>query len=77
MNNSLTLLLITVIVSICACERNQKISHIDNTTTIDAEKINRKILIIGIDGFRSDAMTKDITPFMYNLIQNNNIYYIS
>jgi len=75
MNNSLTLFLITLILSIYACEKNQKSNHTENTTTIDAEKINRKILIIGIDGFRSDAMTKDITPFMYNLIQNNNIYY--
>lgn len=42
---------------------------------IDPSKINRKVLVIGIDGFRSDAMTEQITPFMYNLSQSRNGYY--
>lgn len=34
---------------------------------IDESKINRKVLIIGIDGFRSDVMTVNNSPFLYNL----------
>ena len=41
----------------------------------DPSKINRKVLIVGIDGFRSDVMTEQITPFMHNLSQSRNGYY--
>ena len=34
----------------------------------DPSKINRKVLVVGIDGFRSDAMIEQITPFMLSLI---------
>jgi len=47
----------------------------DNTITIDTNKINRKVLLIGIDGFRSDAMQESITPFMYQLSQQSNVFY--
>ena len=47
----------------------------DNTITIDTNKINRKVLIIGIDGFRSDAMQESITPFMHQLSQQNDVFY--
>ena len=42
---------------------------------VDLAKINRKVLVVGIDGFRSDVMTEQITPFMYNLSQSRNGYY--
>ena len=42
---------------------------------IDSSKINKKVLVVGIDGFRSDVMTEQITPFMYNLSQSRNGYY--
>ncbi len=49
----------------------------DDIITIDPLKIDRKVLVIGIDGFRSDAMQETFTPFMYNLSQKNNVYFNS
>jgi predicted AlkP superfamily pyrophosphatase or phosphodiesterase len=46
-----------------------------NSTSVDSLKIKRKVLIIGIDGFRSDAMQVGITPFMHSLSLNNNVYF--
>ena len=45
-----------------------------DTITVDSLKINRKVLIVGIDGFRSDVMQESMTPFMFAL-QNRNSYY--
>ena len=42
-------------------------------TTIDSSKINRKVLLIGIDGFRSDALLSTSTPFIYNMITDSSI----
>tara|TARA_B100001540_G_scaffold315405_1_gene342577 strand:+ start:404 stop:1312 length:909 start_codon:yes stop_codon:yes gene_type:complete len=42
---------------------------------IDSNKINRKVLIVGIDGFRSDALLSSTTPFIYNMIEDKNVYY--
>ncbi|WP_289055686.1 alkaline phosphatase family protein [Carboxylicivirga marina] len=42
---------------------------------IDGNKRGRKVLIIGIDGFRSDAMQQHISPFLYNLSQLSDTYY--
>ena len=39
---------------------NQQINEKDDVITIDSLKINRKVLIIGIDGFRSD-----VTAYMF------------
>lgn len=42
---------------------------------IDTNKIDRKILIIGIDGFRSDAMQDSISPFLYEFSLRSTTYY--
>ena len=47
----------------------------DQTITIDSNKINRNVLVIGIDGFRSDALLQITTPFMYQLSQNNHVFF--
>ena len=47
----------------------------DNSISIDTSKINRKVLFIGIDGFRSDAMQESITPFMHQLSEQSNVFY--
>ena len=57
-----------------SCERNSPNST-EDIITIDISKINRSVLIIGIDGFRSDAMQQSITPFIYQLTEEKNIYY--
>jgi len=43
----------------------------EDSIKVDSIKINNKVIIIGIDGFRSDAMTKEITPFIYDFSQRN------
>ena len=55
-----------------SCERNSPNST-EDIITIDISKINRSVLIIGIDGFRSDAMQQSITPFIYQLTEEKNI----
>jgi predicted AlkP superfamily pyrophosphatase or phosphodiesterase len=47
----------------------------DTSLVLDPTKSNRKVLIIGIDGFRSDAMQEAISPFMFQLAQNPNTYF--
>lgn len=43
----------------------------DDSVKIDSLKVNNKILIIGIDGFISDAMTQEMTPYIYEFSQRN------
>ena len=47
---------------------------LDQSVFVDSLKVNNKVLIIGIDGFRSDAMSKEITPFIYKLLSERNVY---
>lgn len=47
----------------------------DFTTHVDPEGGNRKVLIIGIDGFRPDAMRADKTPFLYNFSLQSSTYF--
>ena len=35
----------------------------------------KKVLIIGIDGFRTDAMQESITPFLYQLSESSTTFY--
>lgn len=46
-------------------------STYDYLTTIDTLKLNNKILLLGIDGFRSDAFQPNITPFIHSLSNKN------
>jgi len=41
----------------------------------DISKIDRRVLIIGIDGFRSDAMQASISPFLYEFSQRSTTFY--
>jgi len=47
----------------------------DSSISIDASKKNRKVLIIGIDGFRSDAVQAGISPFLNNLSESSDTYF--
>ena len=56
------------------CQKDMIVSDcdlLDETLVLDSSKINNKVLIIGIDGFRSDAMTQEITPFIYDFSERN------
>ena len=61
-------------ISFNSCKKDIPISDcdfLDHSVIIDSLKINNKVMIIGIDGFRSDAMTQEITPFIYEFSQRN------
>ena len=45
------------------------------TIEIDSTKINRKVMIIGIDGVRSDTIQASISPFLYEFSLRNTTYY--
>jgi predicted AlkP superfamily pyrophosphatase or phosphodiesterase len=47
----------------------------ENTFTVDPIKIDRKVLIIGIDGFRSDVLTSNNAPFLFALSQSSDTYF--
>lgn len=57
-----------------SCEKDIPINFCeiqDDSVKIDSLKVNNKILIIGIDGFISDAMTQEMTPSIYEFSQRN------
>ena len=76
MNRILQILSLSILIFLYSCDpdQNSNINQGPDTITIDSLKIHRKVLIIGIDGFRSDVMQESMTPFMFAL-QNKNSYY--
>ena len=66
---------ISLLLLVVTCSKDEDISSTEDIITIDSLKINRKVLVVGIDGFRSDAMQENITPFIHNLSQTSNVYY--
>jgi predicted AlkP superfamily pyrophosphatase or phosphodiesterase len=57
-----------------SCEKDIPINSCefqDDSVKVDSLKINNKVVIIGVDGFRSDAMTQAITPSIYEFSQRN------
>ena len=57
-----------------SCEKDMPINVCnlqDNFVTVDSLKINNKVIIIGIDGLRSDAMTQEITPSIHDFSERN------
>ena len=57
-----------------SCEKDMPINFCEfqkDTVKIDSLKINNKVMVVGIDGFRSDAMTQEITPFIFQFSQRN------
>ena len=67
-------IIVFVIMFVISCEKENSPYQINDTITIDQEKIHRKALIIGIDGFRSDVMNLTYTPFINELIQKKNTF---
>ena len=55
-----------------SCEKDMPINFCEfqkDTVKIDSLKINNKVMDVGIDGIRSDAMTQEITPFNFQFSQ--------
>ena len=45
-----------------------------NIITTDPEKRNNKVLIVGIDGVRSDVISQKNSPFLYSFLNSSNSY---
>ena len=70
------LLLFFTILCIFSCDKDIGNSCNELSDNIEYNpEINRKVLVIGIDGFRSDVMQQSITPFLYTLSEKENVYY--
>ena len=68
--------ILNILLIFFSCEKNtQQIYDQSDVITIDSTKNNRNILIIGIDGYRSDVMQELISPFLFDLTRHDNTYY--
>jgi len=66
--------LMIIFVLFNSCDRDIPINFCefqDDSVKVDSLKISNKVIIIGIDGFRSDAMTQEITPSIFDFSQRN------
>lgn len=75
-NYSLTFLLFLFI--LFSCEKNEitdECNLIADVLAIDSVKINRKVLVIGLDGVRSDAIQENSSAFLHSLSVTNEVYY--
>lgn len=71
-----SILLAFVLLSIIGCERDIPAGLCpDDVGVINLIKTERKALIIGIDGFRSDVLEEDVAPFMYSLSLSGGVYF--
>lgn len=61
-----------------SCKKDLPIENCpEDILSLDPAIGNRNVLIVGIDGFRSDALTEKITPFMHELSSRDDVYFTS
>lgn len=70
-------LFLLLIITLFSCKKVETSLCESLDVSQDANKKNRNVLIIGLDGFRADGMQSSITPFMYSLSQSANTYFTS
>lgn len=84
MQSKSILYLLFILLVIISCDKDEplRVTCSEATTTcdllavdVDTTRIHRKVLIIGIDGFRAEAMQQSITPNLFQLSQHQNTYY--
>ena len=75
MNKSTSIYFLCLLIFILISCIKEEIRCGDFSVQIDTNKIGRKVLIIGIDGFRSDTMQDSISPFLYELSLSTETYY--
>ncbi len=63
--------------SCCVCEDDYMLrcEGLSESIEYNPETINRKVLVIGIDGIRSDAMQDSISPFLFDLSLQEDTYF--
>ena len=70
------LFLLSLCICLLSCERDIPAGFCEESeVSLDVSKAHRNVLIIGIDGFRSDALTEDITPFMFEVSSRQDVYF--
>ncbi|MAR39135.1 MAG: hypothetical protein CMD22_00345 [Flavobacteriales bacterium] len=70
------LLLLLCVFCFVSCKKDLAVEVcVESVVSLDTTISNHNVLIVGIDGFRSDALTEDITPFMYNLSSRDDVYF--
>ena len=66
------------VICFVSCKKDLPIENCpEHILSLDPAIGNRNVLIVGIDGFRSDALTENITPFMYGLSSRDDVYFTS
>jgi len=76
MQKNYLLLPVIFLTLIFACEKpSNDCTIFSNISELDTTKLNRKVLLIGIDGFRSDAMLQNNAPFMFGLSTDEDVYF--
>ena len=73
-----SILLITPFLLFTSCDKNTNSDDcnlIYSSLEIDSAKLIRKVLVIGLDGVRSDAMQQNSSPFLHSLSVTDDVYF--
>lgn len=70
-----TPLLFLILVLVAACEKEKANPCDSNEFNSDPVKIANNVIVIGVDGFRSDVINSTLTPFLFGLSQESSTYF--
>ena len=61
----------------CVCEDDYMLrcQGLPDNIEFDENRINKKVIVIGVDGIRSDVVQESISPFLFGLTQNLDTYF--
>ena len=61
----------------CVCEDDYMLrcQGLPENIEFDENRINKKVIVIGVDGIRSDVVQESISPFLFGLTQNLDTYF--
>ena len=68
-------LLLLCVLCFVSCKKDLPEVCPEDVLSLDPTILDHNVLIVGIDGFRSDALTENITPFMYGLSSRDDVYF--
>ena len=65
-----------LIIIFFSCEKHSTDCHLlFNSFKVDTIKLNKKVLVLGLDGVRSDALDQNNSPFMFALSVRDDVYF--
>jgi len=69
-------LLPILIIIFFSCGKHSTDCHLlFNSFEVDTIKLNKKVLVLGLDGVRSDALDQNNSPFMFALSARDDVYF--